>query len=153
MSNKQVDYNEILKKLAPCGLNCGKCLFSSDGEIRDLSIKLKDRLGNFGPYAERFAKGAAVFNNYKEFSELLDFMTTGECPGCREGGCRFPGCNVNNCTSSKTIDFCSQCAEFPCEKSNLQGPLKERWIRMNNRIKEIGVIEYYKNSADEPRYI
>ena len=153
MSVRQSDNNEILRRLAPCGLNCGKCLFYADGEIRDLSIKLKERLGIFGPYADRFSKGNAVFGNYKEFSELLDFMTTVDCRGCREGGCRLPGCNVNNCTSSKNIDYCFQCEEFPCEKSNLQGPLKDRWINMNNRMKEIGVSEYFKESSDTPRYI
>jgi hypothetical protein len=153
VSINQAEYKEILRRLAPCGLNCGKCLFYFDGEIRELSIKLKDRLGNFGSYAERFAKGAAVFNNYKGFNELLSFMTTGDCQGCREGGCMFPGCNVNNCTSSKNIDFCFQCEEFPCKKSNLHGTLKERWINMNSRMKEIGASEYYKETADEPRYV
>jgi len=146
-------HNEILKTLAPCGLNCGKCLFNKEGEIKDLSCKLKDRLGNFESYAERFAKGDPVFNNYGSFGKLLNFFTSGDCPGCRMGGCRFPGCNINNCISGRGLDFCYQCEEFPCERSNLQGALKERWIRMNNRMKEKGIQNFYEESRNEPRYI
>lgn len=153
MSGEPVPYSEILKSLAPCGLNCRKCLFNADGEIKYLSVRLKERLGNFAPYAERFAMGAPVFRGYREFSDILDFMTKGDCRGCREGGCRFPGCNVNICTSGRNIDFCFQCNEFPCERSGLQGPLKEKWVKMNCRMKETGADMYYLETMDEPRYV
>lgn len=153
MSMDTLPYDEILRKLAPCGLNCRKCLFNAGGEIKELSAGLKERLGNFAPYAARFSEHEPAFTGYREFSRLLDFFSTGDCRGCREGGCRFPGCNVNSCTSEKNIDFCFQCGEFPCEKSNLMGPLKERWIKMNSRMKESGVEKYYMETKDEPRYV
>lgn len=153
MSNTDALKSEILETLAPCGLNCRKCIYNSNGEIRELSSRLKERLGNFAPYAERFSIGTPVLRGYKEFHDILDFMSEGDCRGCRHGGCKFPGCNVLSCTSGKGIDFCYQCSEFPCERSGLQGGLKERWIRMNSRMKESGVEGYYKDSMNEPRYV
>ena len=52
----------------------------------------------------------------------------------------------------KGVDFCFQCDEFPCEKTNLDSGLKYRWIQMNNQMKEIGIESYFQETADLPRY-
>ena len=47
--------NEFIKtRLSPCGLHCGKCFAFSEGEICRLSKDLKDNLGGFDAYTERF---------------------------------------------------------------------------------------------------
>jgi len=146
-------YDDILVVLAPCGLNCGKCMSFVDGEIKRTSAKLLESLGSFDDYARRFSKFWPVFENYSQFKSLLEFFSQASCGGCRVGDCKYPNCGVAKCYKEKGVDFCFQCNEFPCEKSNLDENLKERWIKMNKRMKEIGVEEYYKESQNIPRYI
>ena len=148
-----MNYSEIKKILAPCGLNCGKCLAYTEGEIKFHSKKLKDLLGSFNKYAERFSKFMPVFKKYHNFEEILNFFIQNECRGCRSGDCKYPNCGVAVCYKQKGVDFCFQCQDFPCEKTNFDDDLKERWLKMNRRMKEIGVEAYYQESKDLPRYI
>jgi hypothetical protein len=142
----------IRKNLAPCGLNCVKCLAYAEGDIRRRSTELRQLLGDFDTYAERFSRFAPAFSNYPAFKELLAHLTTGSCRGCRSGDCLYPNCGVGPCSREKGADFCFQCAEFPCDKSNFDPNLKARWIAMNNRMKEIGVEAYWEETKDQPRY-
>lgn len=50
------------------------------------------------------------------------------------------------------MDFCFQCSEFLCEKTNFDPHLQRRWVQMNERMGEIGVEGYYEESRDQPRY-
>ncbi|MGM9533954.1 MAG: hypothetical protein ACI3VR_01830 [Intestinibacter sp.] len=47
-----MDKKNYLKYVAPCGLHCGKCFAFREGDIRKLSIELKDNLGSFDTYAK-----------------------------------------------------------------------------------------------------
>ena len=145
-------YEEILRNLAPCGLNCKKCFAYNNGEIRKASIVLQNLLGSFDIYAERFSSFLPKFKNYPSFKLLLSYLTEENCPGCREGSCLYPDCGVRDCYKNKKVDFCFQCNEFPCENSNFDTHLKRRWIQMNNRMKEIGIESFYQESGDNPRY-
>jgi len=147
-----MEYKDILNILAPCGLNCRKCLAYSEGEIRTHSIDLQKLLGSFDRYAERFSLFLPVFKNYPFFKELLAYFTQADCNGCRKGACKYPNCGVIACYQQKGVDFCFQCDEFPCEKTNFDPDLKRRWIQMNNRMKEVGVETYYQETKDLPRY-
>jgi len=147
-----MEYKEILKILAPCGLNCNKCYANSEGEIRKSSVKLKNLLGSFDIYAERFTSFEPRFKEYPSFKSLLTYFAEENCPGCRKGSCLYFDCKVRDCYKSKEVDFCFQCDEFPCEKTNFDEHLKRRWIQMNDRMKEIGVESYYKETKDLPRY-
>ena len=147
-----MDRQSLLAHIAPCGLDCSKCFASSDGEIKWLSVKLVYLLGNFDKYAERFSDFLPVFAHYPSFKMLLSYLAHGDCVGCRSGTCRYPQCGVMSCVKMKDVDFCFQCDEFPCEKSNLDPDLKRRWIIMNERMKEIGVEAYCEETKDLPRY-
>ena len=47
--------DDIIKEtIAPCGLCCETCFAHVKGEIRKLSIQLKEKLGNFHINAKRF---------------------------------------------------------------------------------------------------
>ena len=50
-----MEYEEILNILGPCGSNCRKCVFNSKGDIKRHSKELKELLGLFDLYAERFS--------------------------------------------------------------------------------------------------
>ena len=149
-----MEYNEILRILGPCGLNCKKCVLNKDGDIKHHAEELKKLLGSFDLYAERFGELISpTFKEYSKFKELLEYLTQVDCKGCRKQTCCiYPDCGVYRCHKEKNIDFCFQCSEFPCEKTNFDPDLKRRWILINKRIKEIGIDAYCKESMKYPRY-
>jgi uncharacterized protein DUF3795 len=147
-----MNYDEIRKILAPCGLNCMKCQAYVEGDIKRHATELKRVLGSFDTYAERFSKFLPVFKNYPAFKEMLTQFSEANCKGCRKGDCKYPNCGVAACYMQKGVDFCFQCNEFPCEKTNFDANLHERWVRMNRRMREVGVEAYYEETKDQPRY-
>ena len=146
---------KILNVLAPCGLNCEKCFAHVDGEIRQYSRKLKDNLGNFAAYAERFAilLDDPVLKKYPYFQAMLNYLAGENCKGCRKENCKlFNNCGVRSCHQEKGVDFCFQCDEFPWDKTNFDVNLQKRWVAINERIRQIGIEKYYAETRDKPRY-
>ena len=145
----------VLEALAPCGLSCEKCFAHVDGDIRKYSRLLKEKLGNFEVYAKRFETllGDPIFRKYPDFKEMLDYFAQGNCRGCRYEQCKlFAGCGVRACHQAKGIDFCYACDDFPCDHTGFDEHLHRRWIRLNQRIREVGVAQYYDETRDKPRY-
>ena len=150
-----MDYNQIKHRLAPCGLHCGKCFAFIDGDIRNNSKRLKEALGDFDIYAQRFVSliNEPVFKKYPDFKELLSYFASVECGGCRKERCKiFKGCKVRDCHEKKGVDFCFQCSDFPCDSTGFDKHLHKRSVDINMRIKEIGVEKYYDEIKDRPRY-
>ncbi len=143
---------DILKTLAPCGLNCGKCQAYSEGEIKKHAVELKRLLGSFDSYAERFSRFLPVFKKYPAFKDLLSHFSEANCKGCRKGDCKYPNCGVASCYKQKRVDFCFQCNEFPCDRTNFDPDLHKRWLGTNRCLKEIGVEAYFEETRDQPRY-
>jgi len=146
---------EILKRLAPCGLHCGKCFAYRGGEIGQNSKQLKQALGNFDAYADRFVDllNEPVFSKYTDFKELLSYLSDPQCRGCRSDACKlFTACKVKDCAPAKNVDFCFECVEFPCNKTGFDKHLHERSVAINRRIEEIGMEQYYKEIKDKSRY-
>lgn len=153
MEEKQYEY--IKQRVAPCGLHCGKCFAFKDGDICNYSNKLRQSLGNFDVYAERFVKllDEPDFSKYPNFKEFLTLLSAGSCNGCRKEQCKlFKSCNVRGCSEVKNVDFCFQCEEFPCNRTGFDEHLYKRYININNRMKEIGVQLYYEEIKDLSRY-
>lgn len=146
--------NDYLNRLAPCGLHCGKCFAFVNGTIHELSVKLKENLGNFQPYAKRFSEQLdPVFELYPEFKKMLDYFSKAECKGCRMEKCKFyTNCKVRSCTEKNNVEFCYQCSKFPCNNTGLDENLYQRYISINRRISEIGAEAYYNEIKDTPRY-
>lgn len=144
---------KLLRRLAPCGLHCGKCLAFRDGEIRQAAALLQQKLGpNFPAYAERFAQMNPVFHEYPQFRDLLSFMAQGSCEGCRGTGCILTSCKVGHCVREMNVDFCFECDEFPCTRHNLPPALEARWKENNETMLEQGVQEFYHSIRNAPRY-
>jgi len=146
---------DILKALGPCGLNCEKCFAHEDGDIRKYSLKLIEKLGDFALYAKRFESllDAPIFKKYPDFRIMLEYLASENCKGCRKENCKlFKDCGVRNCHQQKNIDFCFQCNDYPCNKTNFDSALNKRWTKLNDRIREIGVEKYYAETKDMPRY-
>lgn len=147
--------SKILNNIGPCGLNCSKCFAFKNGEINQLSNALKENLGNFDVYAERFVNllNEPVFKNYPEFKKMLNHFSEANCKGCRKDECKlFANCKVKQCSKDHSVDFCFQCNEFPCNKHGFDKHLEKRWINIQNKIIKNGIENYYKEIKDVPRY-
>lgn len=145
----------ILNHLGPCGLNCSKCFAFWDGKIQKLSSELKENLGNFDIYAQRFVNllNEPVFQKYPDFKEMLNHFANVKCKGCRKDECKlFTSCKVKQCSKDHSVDFCFQCTGFPCQKHGFDEHLENRWISIQNKMKEKGVEDYYNEIKDLPRY-
>ena len=150
-----MNYNEISERLSPCGLHCGMCFAFADGDIVKQSRNLQKLLGNFDLYARRFIEllDEPVFGKYPDFKEMLSIFAEGQCKGCRNEKCKlFKNCKVRQCSEDKGVDFCFQCAEFPCNNTGFDKNLEERTIAINLRMKEIGVESYYEEIKNKSRY-
>jgi len=83
--------------------------------------------------------------NFNEFLKGLRWLASQDkpCKGCRSGGgwSWWPDCPVRDCTAQRGLDFCYQCADFPCKKLKQEPllPYKTAIIETNNRIKKIGI--------------
>ena len=85
------------KKLltAPCGLDCFNCPSYQDNITEEYK---------------------------KKVSEYLKIpVEETPCKGCRDekGNCKFAinnQCATWNCVQEKSIDYCNECADFPCDK-------------------------------------
>ena len=148
--------NEYIKqRVAPCGLHCGKCFAFAGGDIHRLSRELKNSLGNFDIYAQRFVEllEEPVFAKYPDFKAFLDHLSTASCQGCRKEKCKlFKTCRVRSCSKKQQVEFCFQCKHFPCNDTGFDEHLYQRFITLNKRIQEIGMEKYYEEIKDLRRY-
>ena len=147
--------NFLIDRIGPCGLLCEKCYAFDKGNIRHSAVMLKENLGEFDIYAKRFVSllNEPIFDKYSDFKELLDLFASNNCQGCRKQECHlFINCNVRTCYKEKNVDYCFQCKYFPCDSTGFDNNLKERWLRINNRIREIGLENYYNEIKNKPRY-
>ncbi len=151
-----MEYEQILSALAPCGLSCEKCFAHVDGDIRMYSRKLKEKLGNFDAYAKRFENmlDEPVFKKYPDFAAMLDYLSSENCHGCRNEQCKlFKNCGIRPCHQEKHVDFCFQCDEFPCAKTNFDESLYKAWVLINEKIRKTGLEQYYEKTRNRPRYV
>lgn len=143
----------IRSRLAPCGLSCGQCLAFAGGAIQVPSKQLKEALGdNFAEYAKRFEGMNPVFREYESFQNVLDFLATGSCQGCREHGCLFKDCKVPACVKEQGVDFCFECDEFPCDRHGMPAGLAERWQANNESMRDGGVESWFAGCECRHRY-
>ncbi len=145
----------LLIKFGPCGLLCEKCFAYSSGRIKFHADRLRRNLGNFDNYAKRFVSllEEPAFEKYADFKEMLALLSLGNCKGCRNQECYlFKGCNVRTCHKEKEVDFCYQCKDFPCNDTGFDDDLQNRWLSINERIRNVGLKNYYTEVKDKSRY-
>ena len=145
----------MLNKLAPCGLSCERCFAYKGSDIKKNSRALRESLGQFDKYANRFSEllNEPIFHLYPYFKTHLDYFADTDCEGCRKSTCKlFKGCRVRECANARKVDFCFQCREFPCKQTGFDEDIEERWLRINKILKEIGPKAYYLRTKNIPRY-
>ena len=145
----------IRSRIAPCSLHCGKCFAFKGGDVAEMSRKLKEALGNFAPYAHRFVEllDQPEFKHYPAFEKMLDLFSRPTCRGCRVESCNlFKDCKVRDCAKERHVDFCYQCAEFPCGSTGFDEHLQKRSVEINRQIREYGLEHYFNEIKDRSRY-
>ncbi len=147
-----MDASDLLRRIAPCGLDCGRCLDNPESPIAALARALRGELGDFGRRVVFFASMDPTFAAYADFEKLLARLGRGACHGCREGQCLLASCRVKDCVGEHDVDFCCDCTEFAACDPGLPGPLAARWRANNERIREMGLAAYAAWLATQPRY-
>lgn len=103
-------YPEVLKYLAPCGLDCSRCADYENGQIKDLSAQLLELLTGYKGVAQMKAAAQTEFADYEKFEKILAYFSQGACSGCRSDNARcFVTCAAGTCHRERGVDFCFQC--------------------------------------------
>ena len=146
-----MEYSDVVKRLSPCGLDCERCADYSQGEIKHLSLRLLELLGNYQRVAQMKAPEKPELEHYNAFAKILKLFSEAACDGCRSDKVQCPIiCPFEPCRG-KGIDFCFQCQEYPCNKLSTS-EFGKRLCRRNDRMKEIGLVPYFKERMTLPRY-
>jgi len=148
----QVTYEQVVERLAPCGIDCERCVMCSRGRVKNLSTDLAEALEGFQNMAPRVADRFPVLQHYDRFMEILGLLAGASCAGCRDGGGVLPFCAARTCFREQGVDFCYQCAEYPCQRNDYPENLVQRWRTCNDRMREVGVERYCEESLEKPRY-
>jgi hypothetical protein len=148
----ELTYEETLNRLAPCGLDCHRCVMSGEGVIKRSATELAAALEGFENMALRAVARVPVLEHYSQFAEVLALLAGASCTGCRSGGANFPFCAARTCFKEQGVDYCFQCGEYPCGRNDYPEDFEERWRANNDRMREVGIEQYYRESLLEPRY-
>ena len=147
-----MDNDAMLERVAPCGLDCGRCLDNPDSPIGRHARALRDELGDFGRRAAFFAELDPAFAAYDGFERLLLRLGNGTCRGCRQGACLFAECRVKDCVRERQVDFCFACPAFADCDPGLPPALAARWRANNERMRDGGLEAYVLWLSEQPRY-
>lgn len=145
-------YNQAVKDLAPCGLDCSRCVSYKNGDVVRLSSELKQALIHFDKMAEVTKKFNPVLNHYADFLAILEYFSNGQCEGCRSTLKPSPGCSIRTCHKQHNVNFCSECSSFPCTPNTYNPNLAQTWLENNQSILKDGVDAFYLQQKSKPRY-
>ena len=59
-----------LKHLSPCGLDCQRCADYEHGEIKQISSRLAQLLGNYRPVAKMKTEKEPIYNGYSQLKKF-----------------------------------------------------------------------------------
>jgi hypothetical protein len=147
-----MDHQEILARLAPCGVGCGRCIAYGKGEIKRWAGSIREALTGFEKMVTAWADNIPALAQYAGFRAVLDLLADASCAGCRVERSKSPICEARTCCREKGVEFCFQCDEFPCDRNQYPDHLRQRWLSNNQRMKEIGVEQFFQEQAKKPRY-
>ncbi len=117
-----------LNLVAPCGIDCVNCELYAENNRMDVVERMAQMTG-------------------KSVEEI-------KCKGCREqGGCTIHAdCKTLACVQEKGIDFCHECADFPCTRLQPMKQGAERTphnLKVYNlcRLKALGMEKFLNEAA------
>jgi hypothetical protein len=144
--------SEILDRLAPCGIDCGRCVMYAQGPIAQSARTMKQGLVGFEKMAERMQARVPALAEYAAFARVLETFTQASCTGCRQGGASLPFCTARTCFKEMQVDFCFECKEFPCQRNQYPEMFEKRWRDYGERMKQVGVEQFHEEQLKKPRY-
>ena len=160
---KDMNMEDLLRYVAPCSLICYTCPACKDGAISQCSSRLCNYYEGYYEFndANLPDEYRGWLKDLKEFYEKLERNTHSACPTCREypenaQGC-IDNCVVRDCYKKKHVDFCAECSDFPCQKAidffqQVNPVIIKDWMAGNERIKEIGIRQYFEEKKDISHY-
>lgn len=148
----EIEYADIVERLAPCGLDCSRCAYCEHGAVKRLAMELAETLNGFEVFASKATDRIPCLAGYPQFAEILDLLAGAPCTGCRSGSSGLPFCAARICHKENKVDFCFQCAEYPCKRNQFPSNFLRRWRAINDRMRDVGVEQYYRESLSRPRY-
>ncbi|MFX1329434.1 MAG: DUF3795 domain-containing protein [Promethearchaeota archaeon] len=105
--------------IAPCGLDCGKCMIY------------------LAPYNQRVNHNLVrIFKGMWENVSSKDFHCStcrGEISECWTTECWIRDC----CIKDKNLDFCYQCQDFPCNGLNERASTSKRYSKALKMLKKM----------------
>lgn len=151
MNDEKEIMTKAVKELAPCGLDCARCVSFKGGQVEQLSSPLLAALEGYEHIAKNTAKIYPILEHYQTFIDVLSHLKThATCMGCRfteEGGC-----GVRKCHKENHVDFCFQCSKYPCSPSVYNDHLLNIWRANNDQMQSEGIAAYYTSQKQKPRY-
>jgi hypothetical protein len=145
-------YQQILGRLAPCGIDCQRCVMCADGVVQRTASDLSVALEGFDKMAARMAEHASGLAGYEKFQQILGLLTEVTCTGCRVGGSSLPFCAARTCFREHGVGYCFQCEDYPCAHNDYPEQFAQHWRAANDRMREVGVEQYYGESLLKARY-
>ncbi len=146
------NYEQAVKDLAPCGIDCSRCAYYENSKIVLLSKELDENLVNFEKMAEKTKEFVPAFNHYEQFLAVLKHLSKGSCPGCRFSDKPNCQCSINECHKKEKVNFCFECSKYPCNPITYNALVTEKWKGNNDTMKKIGVDNFYIAQKEKPRY-
>lgn len=131
-------------EVAYCGGYCRTCHWYSDALRKPAGQLLGLVKANFEVAGWIKEKGGSSTETIKG----LEILSKSACAFNCNGGSGWTGCPVRKCCTEKSIDFCFECADFPCDNwdekgkhSNVFNKAKKERLQ---EMKSIGVEEWIK---------
>lgn len=146
------NYELAVKDLAPCGNDCSRCAYYESSKIVLLSKELSENLTNFENMAEKIKDFMPIFNYYEQFAAILKHLANGNCPGCRISDKPKCNCSINTCHKKEKVNFCYECAKYPCTPTTYNEAITKVWKENNDTMKKIGADNFYITQMKKPRY-
>jgi hypothetical protein len=122
-----------LRLVTYCGLYCGLCL--NGGRIPQRAAELQCLLQRVS--VEEWGPELPGFPEFWRFLERL--ARSSERASCRERICGPDPCTIRDCASSRQLDVCPFCLDYPCDRIRA---LSGRYVTLlgdGARMREIGI--------------
>lgn len=160
----EIEMKELLNYVAPCSLLCYTCPAYKDGAISKCASTLYDYFEGYYDFNDANIpdKYRSRLNDFKTFYDKLEKYTKRTCVACRNNPCPgsgcIEGCVIPSCTKEHNVNFCGECSDFPCEKAKdffakINDTIVSDWQNGNQRIKEVGIRQYFDEKKDVSHYI
>lgn len=159
-----ITMQELLNYVAPCSLLCYTCPAYKDGAISKCASTLCNYFEGYYDFNDANIPDEyrSWLTEFKSFYDKLEKYKKRPCVACRNNppsssGC-IEGCVIRSCTKERGVNFCSECSDFPCEKANnffakINQTILTDWRNGNQRIKEVGIKQYFEEKKDVSHYI